>query len=62
MEKRRPLQILESAHNIALAIASARGDLPVRDQEILYDKVFLGLLEDSVRIMSMEELLDVLAT
>ncbi|OUL80460.1 hypothetical protein CA603_31915 [Paraburkholderia hospita] len=62
MEKRRSLQILESAHNIALAIASARGDLPVRDQEILYDKVFLGLLEDSVRIMSMEELLDVLAT
>ncbi|EIM94670.1 hypothetical protein WQE_43054 [Paraburkholderia hospita] len=62
MEKRRSLQILQSAHSVALAIASARTDLSVRDQEILYDKVLLGLLEDSVRIMSMEELLDVLAT
>ncbi|MPW20003.1 hypothetical protein GCT13_24680 [Paraburkholderia sp. CNPSo 3157] len=62
MEKRTSLQTLQSAHSAALAIASARIDLSVRDQETLYDKVFLGLLEDSIRIMSIEELLDVLAT
>ncbi|WP_235850829.1 hypothetical protein [Paraburkholderia piptadeniae] len=62
MEKKTSLQILQSAHRAALAIASARIDLSVRDQEILYDKVFLGLLEDSIRIMSIEQLLDVLAT
>ncbi|SIT37035.1 conserved hypothetical protein [Paraburkholderia piptadeniae] len=43
-------------------MTTARTDLSVRNQEILYDTVFLGLLEDSVRIMSTEELLDVLAT
>ncbi|MEM5382640.1 hypothetical protein VSR68_03415 [Paraburkholderia phymatum] len=61
MEKKTSLQILQSAHRAALAIASARIDLSVCDQETLYDKAFLGLLEDSIRVMSIEQLLDVLA-
>jgi hypothetical protein len=51
----------ESVHGTALAIATARTDLTDADQEVLYKKVFLDLLEDDIGFMNIGELLDVLA-
>ncbi|TCG03533.1 hypothetical protein BZM27_47840 [Paraburkholderia steynii] len=61
MEKNIALQIVRSAHHTAQAIANSRPDLSETEQEALYDRVYLGLLEDSVGSMSIGELLDVLA-
>ncbi|HKR39356.1 MAG TPA: hypothetical protein VJU59_06655 [Paraburkholderia sp.] len=61
MEKKTPQQILEAAHRAALTIATARADLSDPEQELVYDKVFVGLLENSIHTMSDSELLDVLA-
>ncbi|BDC44769.1 hypothetical protein [Paraburkholderia terrae] len=61
MEKNIALQTVRSAHHTAQAIANSRPDLSETEQEALYDRVYLGLLEDSVGSMSIGELLDVLA-
>ena len=61
MEKKTAQQVLRSVHGTALAIATARTDLTVADQEALYKKVFFGLLEDTIGSMNTGELLDVLA-
>ena len=61
MEKKTAQQVLRSVHSTALAIATARADLTIADQEVLYNKVLFDLLEDNVRSMTVEELLDVLA-
>ncbi|MEX3936636.1 hypothetical protein AB4Y32_33510 [Paraburkholderia phymatum] len=55
------VEIKEQLQKFAANIASARTELSIRNQQILYDKVFFwGLLEDRVRIMSPAEWLDVL--
>jgi O-methyltransferase involved in polyketide biosynthesis len=62
METKTARQILDAVHHTALAIASSRADLSDRGQELLYDKVFLSLLEENIHSMSANELLDVLAS
>ena len=52
-------QVLRSVHVTARAIATARTDLTVADQEALYNKVFFGPLEDTIGSMNIGELLDV---
>ena len=44
-----------------MIIATARADLSDPEQELVYDRVFVSLLENSIHTMSEGELLDVLA-
>lgn len=60
MDKELAHKIANSAHHAAQAIARARVDLPVPRQEDLYNRIFLGLLEDCAGD-SLAELLAALA-
>jgi len=60
MDKEIAHQIANSAHHAAQAIARARPDLPVPLQEAMYNRMFLGLLEDCVGD-NLAELLEALA-
>jgi len=59
--KKPAYKIFQSVHSAALVIVTSRTDLPVPDQEALYDRGFFELLEDNVRSMSVGELLNALA-
>jgi hypothetical protein len=61
MEKKLAQRIVSSAHRTAEAIARARRDLPELQQDQLYSRVFIGLLEDNVGAENLAELIDALA-
>jgi hypothetical protein len=61
MEKKLAQRIVSSAHRTAEAIARARSDLPELQQDQLYSRVFIGLLEDNVGSENLAELIDALA-
>ncbi|MBP0589773.1 hypothetical protein J8I87_08595 [Paraburkholderia sp. LEh10] len=61
MEKKLAQRIVSSAHRAAEAIANARADLSELEQDQLYSRVFIGLLEDNVGAQNIGELIDALA-
>ena len=61
MDKETAQQITSAAHHAAQAIVRTRFDLPVPRQDQLYNRVYLGLLEDSAGQGNLAELLAALA-
>lgn len=61
MEKKTAQTCISSAHRTAEAIVSLRSGLSEAEQDALYARVFIGLLEDNVGSMDITELLDALA-
>ena len=61
MDKEMAQRIASSAHHTAQAIVRARVDLPVPCQYQLYNRVYLGLLEDYIGHENLAEFLAALA-
>jgi hypothetical protein len=61
MDKKTAHQIVNSAHRAARTIVRARDDLSAADQDEMYSRIYLGLLEDILGTMTIQDLLDVLA-
>ncbi|SDI70463.1 hypothetical protein SAMN04487926_12249 [Paraburkholderia steynii] len=61
MDKETALQIASAAHHAAQGIVYARFDLPASRQNQLYNRVYLGLLEDFTGQGNLAELLAALA-
>ena len=61
MDKETAQQITRAAHHAAQAIVRARVDLSVPRQDQLYNRIYLGLLEDSAGRGNLAELLAALA-
>ncbi|MFP3553798.1 hypothetical protein SB861_24225 [Paraburkholderia sp. SIMBA_049] len=57
MDKETARQITSAAHHAAQAIVRARVDLPVPRQDQIYNRIYLGLLEDSAGQGNLAELL-----
>ena len=61
MDKKTAHQIVNSAHRATQAIVRARDDLSAAGQDEMYSRIYLGLLEDILGAMTIQDLLDVLA-
>ena len=61
MDRKTAQRIVSAAHHAAQAIVRARPDLPVPHQDQLYNRVYLGLLEDYLGRENVAELLAALA-
>ncbi|CAG9269802.1 hypothetical protein [Paraburkholderia caribensis] len=61
MDKETAQQIASAAHHAAQTIVRARFDLSAARQDQLYNRIYLGLLEDSTGQGNLVELLAALA-
>jgi hypothetical protein len=61
MDRNAALLIVSSAHQTALALGNSRHELSESEQETLYTRVYISLLQENVASMRIAELLDALS-
>ena len=62
MDKSTDRSIVNSAHPTALAIPNSRYEFSEREREMLYNRIYISLLQENVASLSIAELLNALSS